>query len=90
MKKISILLFLLVVITICIGISKFGLRDGIKANVIAFLCALENRASNNILPDDLPVYDIKIKEGKWDKLMKNLPQSGRKKKSIIFMYKGNS
>lgn len=90
MKKIGVLYFILVSITICIGISKFGLRDGIKANVMALLCALENRASNNRSPNGLPVYDIKIKEHKWNELIYNLPQSGRKKKSITFLHKDKS
>ncbi|MBL4625300.1 MAG: CotH kinase family protein [Flavobacteriales bacterium] len=88
MKKLGGIIFFLSATVLCIGIFKFGVHDGIKINIAAALCAIENRTSNNLIPSGLPVYNINIKEDKWSKLVDNLPQSGRKKKSISFIHEG--
>ena len=88
MKKLGVIIFLLLVLALCLGGFNFGIRDGLKINIAAALCAIENRTSNNITPNGLAVYDIKIEEKKWNKLVSNLPLSGKKKKSATFIYDG--
>ena len=90
MKKIAIVFFLLVGITLGVGVLKFGVQDGIKINVMASLCALENRSHNNLMPEGLPVYEIEIDEDQWDELLADLPESGRDKKKVVFKHEGKA
>jgi hypothetical protein len=88
MKKLIFVFIFLTSFSTCIGIYKFGFNDGIKINIAAMLCAFENRVSIDRIPDDVPIYEVKIKEKDWEKICNNLPKSKKEKIDVIFHHNG--
>ncbi|MFK8044834.1 MAG: CotH kinase family protein [Crocinitomicaceae bacterium] len=90
MKKIIIVLVLLLCTVFGLSIFKFGIKDSIKINAMAMLCAVENRVPNNDIPTGIPVYHITITHENWEALTADLPASGRKKQKILFEHNGET
>lgn len=72
------------------GILKHGSSDGIRLNAFAALTAITDRTQHSTTPEGLPIYEIEIDQKSLDKLFKDLPESGDKKKEAILKHEGIS
>jgi hypothetical protein len=77
MKRVIIFLSLAVIVLTCISSYNYGFKDGLKFNLTSIATGLVNRSQSDNVPDELPLYKLKISEENLNLLNADLPTSGK-------------